>query len=776
VQGTVQGVGFRPFVYRLAHEFEVAGWVLNDARGVTIEATAAPEILEQFQYAIQSKAPPAAKVESVAILESRVAENILKKEFRRGDPRGRPLGHHSRDSKRERFVILESQDSSNITTLISPDLPVCQDCLLEMLDPNNRRYRYPFINCTNCGPRYSIIEALPYDRPKTTMKAFALCEACEREYRNPLDRRFHAQPVACSSCGPDLHYLASDGTELARGDAVIECAATALQTGLILAVKGLGGYHLACDARNKTAVTMLRLRKFRKEKPFALMAKNIQVLEGLVELSDAAKKLLEGLARPIVLLPKTSSDLPDALAPDNSDLGVMLPYTPLQNLLFDAGAPDLLVMTSANHSSEPIAYRDDEALERLGDLVDGFVVGTREIARRVDDSVTNLVAGFPTIVRRARGYAPAPVLHSPRLEQPILGVGAELKSSITLAVHGHAFVSQHLGDLENLDAFEAFQETVCDLSSMYRVNLEDALIVHDLHPNYASTKFALEFPRTLSVQHHRAHIASVLAERANNDPHAWRIPVLGFAFDGTGLGDDGTIWGGEIFFGSLERGFERVGHLKNAPLPGGDAAARNPVQAAVGFLEHQFSDRLLEPPFDFPAKRVHVARGLLRANLNTIPTSSIGRLFDTVAALLGFTRTMSFEGQAAIWLEHLARHAPIQTPYPFAFDGQTWDYMPLLERVLEDAIRGLDKTLIARCFHEAIAHGILEATLVLSDSRHFDAVVLSGGVFQNRLLTERSLELLAARGFKVWINREVPANDGGISLGQVAMAAARNEV
>jgi hydrogenase maturation protein HypF len=749
VSGTVQGVGFRPFVYRLAHEYGVAGWVLNDARGVTINATASSEILEQFQQAIQSKAPPAARVESVVVLESR-------------------LGIES-----EGFVILESRDAPEVTTLISPDLPVCEDCLLEMRDPNNRRYRYPFINCTNCGPRYSIIEALPYDRPKTTMKSFALCLDCETEYHDPLNRRFHAQPVACSSCGPDLRYLAADGTELARGDAVIECAATALRTGLILAIKGLGGYHLACDARNETAVTMLRERKFRKEKPFAVMAKNVQTLEGVVELSQAAKILLEGSTRPIVLLPKTSSDLPDALAPDNSDLGVMLPYTPLQHLLFDAGAPDLLVMTSANHSSEPIAYRDDEALERLGDLADGFVVGTREIARRVDDSVTSIAAGMPQILRRARGYAPAPVLHSTRLEQPILGLGADLKNSITLGVNGYAFVSQHLGDLENYDSFEAFQETVCDLCSMYRVKLEDALIVHDLHPNYASTKFALEFPRTIAVQHHRAHIASVLSERPNIDPSVWAVPVLGFAFDGTGLGDDGTIWGGEVFHGSLEAGLERVGHLRTARLPGGDAAARNPVQAAVGFLSSldDALERILEPTFSFPAERVRVARALLPTS---ILTSSIGRLFDTVAALVGFRRTMSFEGQAAIWLENLARHAQPQKPYPFPLDGCIWDYAPLLESVLQDVTRGLDAAFIARRFHEAIARGILEATL--SCSKEFEAVVLSGGVFQNSLLTERSLELLSARGFQVWINRAVPPNDGGISLGQVALAAARNGV
>jgi hydrogenase maturation protein HypF len=755
VTGTVQGVGFRPFVYRLARDLGVNGWVLNDAQGVTVEATGTPELLAHFQSALKAHAPPAAHVETVTVLETLAG------------------------SEHVGFTILESKDASSVTTLISPDLPVCEDCLRELRDPRDRRYRYPFINCTNCGPRYSIIEALPYDRPKTTMKSFPLCPDCASEYHNPSDRRFHAQPVACAKCGPSLKYLAADGTELARGDAVIECAATALRDGLILAIKGLGGYHLACDARNETAVTILRERKFRKEKPFALMAKDLRALEGVVKLSAKARVLLEGSARPIVLLQKGSRALPESLAPENADLGVMLPYTPLQHLLFDAGAPPLLVMTSANHSSEPIAYRDDQALERLSDLADGFVIGEREIARRVDDSVTGIVAGSVQILRRARGYAPAPVLRAPRLECPILGVGSDFKNSITLAVNGYAFVSQHLGDLENLDSFEAFRETIHDLCEMYRVKLEDALIVHDLHPNFSSTRIALELPgKHLAVQHHRAHLASVLAERANDDARAWSVPVLGFAFDGTGLGDDGAIWGGEIFHGSLETGFDRVGQLQNAHLPGGDAAARNPIQAAVGFLEHhgdELLSRLLEPPFSFPAERVRVAAAAVRANLNSPLTSSMGRLFDAVSALTGFSRTMSFEGQAAIRLEALARRTGTQLPYSFPFDGHEWDHTPLLKQILEAVHRGIDVSLIARRFHEAVAQGILEAALQFRDTRNFEAVVLSGGVFQNKLLTEITIQKLENDGFTVWINRHVPPNDGGISLGQVALAASSKE-
>lgn len=748
VTGTVQGVGFRPFIYRLARTHGLRGWVRNDARGVTIEVSGPAGVLERFQQAIMLEAPPAARVESVVVLEQGPASDAVG------------------------FDIIGSQDDAQATTLISPDLPVCPDCLRELFDPTDRRYRYPFINCTNCGPRYSIITALPYDRPLTTMKDFAMCPRCQAEYDDPLDRRFHAQPTACPVCGPSLTYLGPSGQVLAQGEAVIARATLALRQGKILAIKGLGGYHLACDAQNEQAVQALRTRKYRKEKPFALMARSVHALAGVVELSGVARGLLESPARPIVLLPKGREPLPGALAPDNVSLGVMLPYTPLHHLLFAAGAPELLVMTSANRSSEPIAYQDEEALRRLAGLADAFVIGERPIARRVDDSVAQVVAGAPVVVRRARGYAPAPVVSSPRFEQPILALGAELKSSITLAAHGYAFVSQHLGDLSNVDAFTAFQETIDDLCRMYRLAPQECLIVHDQHPAYPSSRYAPTLGgERLAVQHHHAHIASVLAEK-----NAWDQPVLGFSFDGAGLGEDETIWGGEILHGSLTAGFTRVGQLRCAFLPGGDAAARTPVQAAVGFLAALGDDvftRVLDEPFAFPEERVRLAQQLVRRGVNAPATTSVGRLFDTVAALTGFRRSMSFEGQAAMWLESLAWQAPPQSPYPFPFEGGCWDYAPLLEAVMDDVMAGHDAPVIARRFHEALAQGVLEATLALKPHSPFEAVALSGGVFHNRLLQERLAQRFREVGLELWCNQQVPAGDGGISLGQAALAAAQ---
>jgi len=765
VTGTVQGVGFRPFIYRLAREHALAGWVRNDVHGVTIEAAGEATVLDAFTAAIRAEAPPAARVEAVAELE-----------------RGAPV-----EGVAHGFVIVPSEDARDVTTAISPDLPACDDCLREMRDPADRRHGYPFINCTNCGPRYSIIVALPYDRPLTTMRAFAMCEDCAREYHDPLDRRFHAQPTACPRCGPRLRYLSSRpagapeaaarlaSDEGAWDDAALAAAVAALRAGRIVAVKGLGGYHLACDARDAEAVRALRERKYRKEKPFAIMARDADALAGVVELDDAARALLASAARPIVLAPKgplalgDASPLPDELAPDNAYLGVMLPYTPLQHLLFDGGAPELLVMTSANRSSEPIAYRDDEALERLAGMADAFLVGERPIARRVDDSVAQVVAGAPAIGRRARGYAPAPLLRGPRFEGPLLALGAELKSSIALAVGGAAYVSQHLGDLGDLESFTAFQETVYDLCAMYRVDPGRVRLVHDLHPAYPSSRFAEQLGgERIAVQHHAAHVASVLAEQG-----AWDAPVLGFAFDGAGLGDDGTVWGGEVFHGSLERGLRRVAHLRPAALPGGDAAARTPVQAAVGWLAalgDDALDRLLAPPFAFPAARVAVARRLVTAGVRAPATTSVGRLFDTVAALLGFHHTMTFEGQAAIGLETLAWRAAEAEPYPWPFDGESWDHAPLLAGVMADVEAGAPRPRIARRFHEALAQGVLEAALALRERHPFERVVLSGGVFQNRLLLERVAARLDAQDIGHWRNAAVPTNDGGISLGQLALA------
>ncbi|MFZ0955992.1 MAG: carbamoyltransferase HypF, partial [Candidatus Sulfotelmatobacter sp.] len=552
VRGVVQGVGFRPFVYRLAQVNTLAGWVLNAEQGVEIHLEGEPQSLEAFVSSLKAQSPPAANISQIEILPAE------------------PVGLHE-------FTIRESQRRQHPTVQISPDLPVCDECLKEMFDPDDRRYLYPYINCTTCGPRYTVVLALPYDRPNTTMKAWPLDDYCDQQYSDPGNRRFHAQPVACPACGPGYYLHPHD--EAARGnESSIRRAAEMLRAGSILAVKGLGGYHLACDARNPAAVAALRDRKFRKEKPFAVMVKDLSVAQTLVDLSPEAQYLLTSVARPILLAPAKSAL--NGVAPDNNELGVMLPYAPLHHLLFAAGAPDVLVMTSANRSSEPIAYDDEDALQRLAGIADSFLVGQRPIARRVDDSVARAGTFGPMVLRRARGYAPGAAASIPS-ERPILALGADLKNSITLVVDGQAFVSQHIGDLDHYQSLRAFRETIEDLVAMYEVRRDELLLVHDLHPQYLSTVHAaaLGVPQIHAVQHHRAHVASVLAESGE-----WAKRVVGVSFDGTGYGDDGSIWGGEIFVGSVQEGFERVAHLRSAVLAGGDAAARYPVQAAAGFL------------------------------------------------------------------------------------------------------------------------------------------------------------------------------------------------
>lgn len=772
MRGTVQGVGFRPFVYRLARSHGLGGWVNNDVAGVTIEAHGDAEALEAFAAGILAEAPPAARVEALETLERGAVA---------------PGGYAG-------FTIVPSAEgAAGAVTAVSPDLPVCDDCLREMRDPSDRRYGYPFINCTHCGPRFSIIEALPYDRPLTTMRHFPMCARCEAEYHDPLDRRFHAQPTACPECGPRLHALPSGAlasgalpaaaepwSEALRGvgdwgPAAVEAAVRALQAGAILAVKGLGGYHLACDARHAGAVAALRDRKFRKEKPFALMARDEAALAGVVHFSDAARAELRSLARPIVLLPKGPLELPEGIAPDTAEFGVMLPSTPLQHLLFDAGAPDLLVMTSANRSSEPIEYRDAEALERLAALADLFVLGERPIARRIDDGVVQILGGQRAIVRRARGHAPDPILHDARFDTPRLALGAELKSAIALAVGGRVLVSHHLGDLSDLASLQAFEETVFDLCAMFRLDARTLPLVHDLHPQYASSRFAerLGGPRSV-VQHHHAHIASVLVEHG-----AWSEVVLGVAFDGAGLGDDRSVWGGELLLGSIERGFERVGHLREAALPGGDAAARNPRQAAVGFLDalgDEAIERLAEPPFLFDPVRVRLQRQLIRKGIQAPRTTSVGRLFDTAAALIGFGRSMSFEGQAAISLEALAHRADAEDArrhaYPWPLRDGVFDYAPLLAAVMEELQAGVARERVARRFHEGLAQGVVAAFERFAERQPLAGVALSGGVFHNRLLLESLLERFAARGVRVYRHSAVPAGDGGVALGQLALAAA----
>ena len=742
VHGVVQGVGFRPFVCRLAREHGLTGWVLNAESGVEIHLEGKEEPLQFFLRKLRTEPPPAAAISAFEIRPVR------------------PFGYSE-------FTIRGSEDLRQPTVRISPDLPTCEACLRELFDPGDQRFHYPYINCVSCGPRYTVIRHLPYDRSNTTMSDWPLDRYCASEYCEPLNRRFHAQPVACPQCGP--RYWFEAGGEVASGDdEVISRAVESLRAGKILAVKGLGGYHLACDAQNADAVFALRTRKYRKEKPFALMVKNIGVARELVDLSLEAETLMNSVARPIVLS-RAKVELP-GVAPDNDELGLLLPYSPLHHLLFAAGAPRVLVMTSANRSSEPIAYLDENARKDLSGIADVFLIGERPIARRVDDSVARVGAFGPAILRRARGYAPLAVASIPAV-RPILGLGADLKSTITLVVDGQAFISQHIGDLEHYEASRAFAETIEDLLSMYRIDRRDLLIVRDAHPQYVSAAYSekIEECEKCAVQHHRAHIASVLAERG-----AWDQRVIGASFDGTGYGDDRTIWGGEFFVGSLRSGFARVAHLRPALLPGGDAAAAYPVQAAAGFLFalDSLPDLTLEP-FLFPTRYRDAAR-LVRKGLRVFSTTSVGRLFDVAAALLGFTRKITFEGQAAMWLERLAHHASLRDAYAFPFVDGELDFRPLLSQVIHDRMRGRPPSEIARAFQRGVASGLAKALGDMCVKYETDIAVLSGGVFQNELLLTDLRDLAPAKDFNIWTNHAVPSNDGGISLGQAALAAFSN--
>ncbi len=739
VRGVVQGVGFRPFVFRLAKTNTLAGWVLNDGNGVEIHLEGAHRSLDAFIQSLKTEGPPAARITTIDVESAQ------------------PMG--LRD-----FTIRQSQGIGAPTARISPDLRVCDDCLAELFDSANRRYRYPYINCTNCGPRYTVVVELPYDRGNTTMKAWPLDAWCSEQYLNPADRRFHAQPVACPACGPHYYLEAGDGV-VAGDEASIAKAAQLLNGGAIVGIKGLGGFHLACNARNAVAVEALRERKFRKENPFALMAKSLDVARGLVDLSNEAETLLVSTARPIVL---ARARLPlSGVSPSNDDFGVMLPYAPLHHLLFAVGAPEVLVMTSANRSSEPIAYEDEDARERLAGIADAFLIGERPIARRVDDSIARAGIFGPVILRRSRGYAPSAVAAIPA-RAPILAVGADLKNSITLVVSGQAFASQHIGDLAQYQSLQAFRQTIQDLEGIYGIDRRDLIVAHDSHPQYLSTAHALDLggAEVRAIQHHRAHVASVLAERG-----AWDKRVLGIAFDGTGYGDDGTIWGGELFAGSIIEGFERVAHLREAALPGGDAAARYPVQAAAGFLDQvEGMPDLHAEPFLFPP-RFQRSLGLVRKSMRTFQTTSVGRLFDAAAALLGFTREATFEGQAAMWVEHISRGAAAVEPYPFPVHGDELDFRPLLGRLAADRHRGRDVSECARAFQRGIAQGLCDCIADLCEACSLDTVVLSGGVFQNQLLLADIKSILSAGHLAIWTNREVPPNDGGISLGQAALAA-----
>ena len=747
VTGTVQGVGFRPFVYRHAVALGLEGFVLNDSAGVLIDVEGEPDRIAELSRLLVDEAPPLARVASVSAQEA--------------EPSGARHG----------FRIVESEEAGAPDVPVSIDSATCADCLAEVDDPSDRRFRYPFTNCTSCGPRYTIVLTVPYDRPATTMAGFTMCPDCQAEYDDPADRRFHAQPNACPVCGPALAWRDSAGAILAEGEAALDAAVAALGAGRILAVKGLGGYHLAVDATDEAAVFELRRRKARDDKPFAVMVADVAAAEALCSLSPQARAALTSPRRPIVLAPRRAgAPVAAAVAPGLPELGLLLPYSPLHHLLL-AGAGRPLVMTSGNRSDEPIAHDDDDAQSRLGALIDGLLTHDRPIHIRCDDSVARAATGRVQLLRRSRGYAPEPLPLPFTARRAVLAVGAEMKSTISVAKGRSVVPSHHIGDLEHLANHRSFLQALDHLCALYGVTPE--VVAHDLHPEYLSTKLALELDLpTLGVQHHHAHVAAAMVEHGRTEP------VLGLAFDGLGYGPDGTLWGGELLVADLT-GYERVGHLRSVPMPGGVAAIREPwrmaaVWAAAAAGRSSVAEAL--PGLDRATREVV----LDLAGLPISPrTTSMGRLFDAVAALLGGRRRVSYEAQAAIELEAMARTVD-RTSAP-AYEGTVsvtradgmaqLDPAPLIARLLDDRARGVPVALLAAGFHEAIGRASAQLGADLARQRGLDAVVLTGGVFQNARLSEVVEEGLLERGLAVLVHQDVPPNDGGISVGQAAIAA-----
>jgi hydrogenase maturation protein HypF len=754
VRGIVQGVGFRPFIYALARRHELSGLVRNDADGVRIEVEGAPEDLERFVRVLEEDPPPLAMVESVFW---QPLATLGDREFR----------------------IEESREGLRRQALVSPDVATCDDCLAELLNPTDRRYRYPFTNCTNCGPRFTITRSVPYDRATTTMSAFEMCPDCQREYDDPTDRRFHAQPNACPVCGPRVRLLDRFGHELCvEPRDPVSRTAQILRGRAVVAIKGLGGYHLACDPFDAAAVRTLRGRKVRQDKPFALMARDLAQVRELCHATPEEETLLTSTARPIVLLEcRKDNGVAEEVATRQKTLGVMLAYTPLHHLLLrDAGIP--LVMTSGNNSDEPIAYRDEEAFEQLCDIADYFLVHDRPIHVRCDDSVVRTVGGRPYPLRRSRGYAPAPLRLAGGFTRHTLACGGELKNTFCLAKDRHAFLSHHIGDMENYETLRSFREGVEHYCGLFDVQPE--LVAYDLHPEYLSTKYARELEEdglpAVGIQHHHAHVASCLAD--NERPDGER--VIGVALDGTGYGTDGDVWGGEFFEGSLEWGFVRRAHLEYVPLPGGSAAIRQPWRVALARLITLYGeDEVLKLPLavvrEAGERNIRLIARLVEHRLNTPPTSSAGRLFDAVAALVGVPGSgrATYEGQAAVELE-LAAHGPVGQGYPFDLrpEGEMWvvETGEIMGGVVEDLQSGRETEEISSRFHRTVAEVVVAGCERIREEGGASAVALSGGTFQNLLLVKQVLELLIGKGFAVYRHRRVPTNDGGLALGQAVLA------
>jgi hydrogenase maturation protein HypF len=747
VEGTVQGVGFRPFAYRLAHELGLAGWVLNDTHGVLAEVEGDGQLVDAFIARIAAEAPPLAKVERIAAT---------------------PVSATGETG----FAIAGSAGDGEPDAPVTPDSATCPDCLAELFDPDDRRFRYPFINCTNCGPRFTIVCGVPYDRPLTTMASFAMCDACRAEYDDPLDRRFHAQPNACPECGPQLRLVGARGTVLARSDDALSRAVAALRKGKIVAVKGLGGFHLACVAADADAVASLRARKHREEKPFALMVGDLQAARTLCELRTEEEQLLLARERPIALAPRRSgARLAAAVAPRSEDLGVMLPYSPLHHLLLaDVGQP--LVMTSGNTSDEPIAYEDADAITRLSGIADLLLLHDRPIRTRTDDSVLRVVRGRPLLLRRSRGYVPAAMSLGLESPSPLLACGAELKSTFCLAKGARAWVGHHIGDLKNYETLRSFRDGVEHYERLFAV--EPQVVAHDLHPDYLSTRYALdrEDVQLVGVQHHHAHLAACLAE------HGVADAAVGAIYDGAGLGSDGTVWGGEVLVGDLH-GYDRVGHLCPVRLPGGDRAAREPWRMACAWLVAAGAGEPPEVPRAL-AGRVdpatwEVIAAMACTGIGAPITTSMGRLFDAVAALCGVRTHVNYEGQAAVELEAIAsRRSGLRHGYPIPVGTDLiLDARETVLAVARDVAADVPVDAIAARFHAAVASATADACALAAATASTEIVVLSGGVFQNRLLLEHASRELTRAGLRVLVPERLPPNDGGVAYGQAAVAAAR---
>jgi hydrogenase maturation protein HypF len=756
ISGIVQGVGFRPFVYNLARLHELTGWVKNTSAGVDIEAEGLADNVDLFIEQLQTKAPPLSSIEEFVVTQKS-------------------------KSGLSNFSIHASEAIPTEFQPISPDIAICSDCLRELFDPKDNRYRYPFINCTNCGPRFSIIKNIPYDRPLTSMSTFEMCPSCANEYADPANRRFHAQPIACPTCGPRV-WLEEFGqtnhdTNLfisAKLNDAINKSRNLLLDGKIVAIKGLGGFHLACNAHDSVAVSGLRMRKLRVDKPFGVMMRDMQTVEKYCNVDEQEKALLSSPAHPIVILNwKKSANFNELIAPGQNVIGVMLPYTPLHALLLEneEGYTDTLVMTSGNLSDEPICTENDDARIRLKSLADAFLMHDREIHIRTDDSVmrVQLKDNFP--IRRSRGYSPYPVKLT-RFVLPLLAAGAELKNTFCLTKNNYAFLSHHIGDLENHETLLSYENGITHFEKLFRVKPE--AIVYDLHPNYLSTRYAInrslaEGIKSIGIQHHHAHIASLMAEYGLDESRT----VIGVAFDGTGYGDDGTIWGGEFLIANYA-GYQRAAHLQYFPLPGGDAATRRPSRTALGLLYELGLDwdRAQVINSDLSVIEQNMILKQLNGNVNTPMTSSMGRFFDAVASLIGIRQRVNYEGQAAIELEAITDPGE-KGYYDFEYSKGEIRTRKGVKAILSDKLAGVPNSNISGKFHNGVARVIAEVCFDLSNKYNISEIALSGGVWQNSTLLQKTIFLLEKEGFTVFRHHKVPTNDGGLALGQAAIGAFR---